>query len=136
MDARALLEANLDLIERVIRFTARRQRLDESELEEFASIVKLKLIENDYAVIRKFQGRSHLATFITIVVNQDGNPKRGTVWTYKARITPISPKSDNGITKLGSQRLILQGDGSYSGGVELREVRNLATEDRRVVYLL
>ena len=70
MDARALLEANLDLIERVIRFTARRQRLDESELEEFASIVKLKLIENEYAVIRKFQGRSHLATFITIVVQR------------------------------------------------------------------
>jgi RNA polymerase sigma factor (sigma-70 family) len=70
MDARALLEANLDLIERVIRFTARRQRLDESELEEFASIVKLKLVENEYAVIRKFQGRSHLATFITIVVQR------------------------------------------------------------------
>ena len=73
MDARALLEANLELIERVIRFTARRQRLDESECEEFASIVKLKLIDNDYAVIRKFEGRSHLATFITIVVHLRGN---------------------------------------------------------------
>ncbi len=70
MDARALLEANLDLIERVIRFTARRQRLDESEHEEFSSIVKLKLVENDYAVIRKFQGRSRFATFITIVVER------------------------------------------------------------------
>src|SRR5438874_7414588 len=70
MDARALLEANLDLIERVIRFTARRQRLDESESEEFASIVKLKLVENDYAIIRKFEGRSHLATFVTIVVQR------------------------------------------------------------------
>lgn len=70
MDARALLEANLDLIERVIRFTARRQRLDESESEEFASIVKLKLVENDYAVMRKFQGRCHMATFITIVVRR------------------------------------------------------------------
>src|SRR5213595_2261932 len=70
MDARELLEANLDLIERVIRFTARRQRLEESECEEFASIVKLKLVENDYGVIRKFQGRSHLSTFITIVVKR------------------------------------------------------------------
>ena len=68
MDARALLEANLELIERVTRFTARRQRLDESEAEDFASIVKLKLIENDYAVIRKFQGRSTFSTFIAIVV--------------------------------------------------------------------
>jgi RNA polymerase sigma factor for flagellar operon FliA len=68
MDARALLEDNLDLIERVIRFTARRQRLDESEAEDFASTVKLKLIDNDYAVIRKFQGRSEFSTFMTIVV--------------------------------------------------------------------
>ena len=68
MDARALLEQNLELIERVIRFISRRQRLDESELEEFASIVKLRLVENDYAIIRKFQGRSSLSTFFTIVV--------------------------------------------------------------------
>src|SRR5205085_8638364 len=70
MDARALLEANLDLIERVIRFTARRQRLDETDAEDFASIVKLKLIENDYAVIRKFEGRSNFSTFITVVVQR------------------------------------------------------------------
>ena len=68
MDARTLLEQNLDLIERVIRFTSRRQRLDQSEAEEFASTVKLRLIENDYAVIRKFAGRSTFVTYITIVV--------------------------------------------------------------------
>jgi len=70
LDARKLLVENLDLIERVIRFTSRRQRLDESEVEEFASIVKLKLVENDYAIIRKFESRSHFATFITIVVQR------------------------------------------------------------------
>ena len=68
MDARALLEANLELIESVIRFTARRQRLDESDVEEFASVVKLRLVEDDYAVIRKFQGRSEFATYLNIVV--------------------------------------------------------------------
>ena len=68
MDARKLLEEKLDLIDRLIRFTALRQRLDQSEAEEFASIVKLRLIENDYAVIRKFAGRSNFATFINIVI--------------------------------------------------------------------
>jgi RNA polymerase sigma factor (sigma-70 family) len=68
LDARTLLEENLGLIDRVIGFTARRQRLDESEAEEFASTVKLKLVENDYAIVRKFQGRSKFATFMTIVV--------------------------------------------------------------------
>src|SRR5947209_1314930 len=67
---RQLLEDNLDLVERVIRFTSRRQRLDEADAEEFASTVKLRLIENDYAIVRKFQGRSHLSTFLTIVVQR------------------------------------------------------------------
>lgn len=70
MDARTLLEENLDLIERVIRFKSRRQRLDESEAEEFASVVKLKLVENDYAIVRKFEGRSHFATFMHMVVHR------------------------------------------------------------------
>jgi RNA polymerase sigma factor for flagellar operon FliA len=70
MDARALLEANLDLIEKVIRFTARRKRMDESEREEFASVVKLKLVENDYAVIRQYKGRSKLGTYVNTVVER------------------------------------------------------------------
>ena len=56
MDARALLVENLDLIDRVIAFISRRQRLDPVESEELGSIVKLKLIENDYAKI----GRAHV----------------------------------------------------------------------------
>jgi RNA polymerase sigma factor (sigma-70 family) len=68
MDARTLLEKNLEIIERLIKFTARRNHLDESEAEDFASTVKLKFIENDYAVIRKFQGRSSFSTYITMVV--------------------------------------------------------------------
>src|SRR2546423_8721210 len=70
LDARALLVENLDLIDRVIAFISRRQRLDQVESEEFGSIVKLKLVENDYAIVRKFEGRSHFATFITIVVQR------------------------------------------------------------------
>ena len=38
--------------------------------EDFASIVKLKLIEDDYAVIRKFGGRSSFRTYLTIVVQR------------------------------------------------------------------
>jgi RNA polymerase sigma factor (sigma-70 family) len=70
MDARALLEQNLELIERVIRFIARRKQLDESECEEFASIVKLKLVENDYAVIRAFKGTSKFRTYMVTVVTR------------------------------------------------------------------
>jgi RNA polymerase sigma factor (sigma-70 family) len=70
LDARDLLVANLDLVDRVVAFTSRRARLDESDAEEFASVVKLKLVENDYAIIRKFEGRSSFSTFLAVVVQR------------------------------------------------------------------
>jgi RNA polymerase sigma factor (sigma-70 family) len=61
---------NLPLIERIVTFVARRNRLDLDEREEFASVARLKLIEDDYAVIRQFQGRSSLSTYLTIVIQR------------------------------------------------------------------
>jgi RNA polymerase sigma factor for flagellar operon FliA len=70
LDARELLVDNLDVVERAIRFAARRYRLDPSDAEEFEGIVKLRLVENDYAVLRAFERRSSFRTFISIVVQR------------------------------------------------------------------
>lgn len=61
---------NLDLIEKVIRFVGRRRHLSDEEREEFASEVRLKLVENEYAVLTSFEGRSSLPTFLTTVVTR------------------------------------------------------------------
>jgi RNA polymerase sigma factor for flagellar operon FliA len=60
----------LPVIERATAFICRRYRLSPSESEDFASTVKLKLIENDYAILRKFEGRSTFSTFITITIRR------------------------------------------------------------------
>jgi RNA polymerase sigma factor (sigma-70 family) len=60
--------AQLPLIERVARHTCRRHHLSVQDAEEFESALKLKLIADDYGVIRKFQGRSSLSTFLTAVI--------------------------------------------------------------------
>jgi RNA polymerase sigma factor (sigma-70 family) len=57
-------------IERVIGFIAARRRLRTSDAEDFASHAKMKLIENNYAVLRKFEGRSSLRTYLTVVVQR------------------------------------------------------------------
>ena len=54
----------------MIGFTCRRQRLRAEEAEEFASTVMVKLVEDDYAVFRKFQGQSSLPTYLTTVVQR------------------------------------------------------------------
>jgi len=40
------------------------------EIEEFAAIVRLRLVENDYAILRAFQGRSRFATYIASVIGR------------------------------------------------------------------
>jgi RNA polymerase sigma factor (sigma-70 family) len=70
LEARDLLTDNLDVIERAIRFAAHRHRLDPIDAEELGAVVKLRLVENDYAVLRAYEGRSSFRTFISMVVQR------------------------------------------------------------------
>ncbi|HXO39886.1 MAG TPA: sigma-70 family RNA polymerase sigma factor [Thermoanaerobaculia bacterium] len=62
--------SSLGALEGLIRFTCRRQHCDGEEAKDFASYVQLSLIENDYGVLRKFQGRSSLKTYLAVVVQR------------------------------------------------------------------
>lgn len=66
----ALFLANLDLVEQVIAFIASRYHLTAFDADDFASHVKLKLVESDYAIFKKFQGRCSLRSYLTIVMNR------------------------------------------------------------------
>lgn len=70
MNARDLFETNLDTIERVIGIVCRRARLFGPEAEDFASEVKLALIENDYEILSKYEGRSALDTYLTVIIQR------------------------------------------------------------------
>jgi RNA polymerase sigma factor for flagellar operon FliA len=80
MTPESLFLAELPRIERVIAATCRRHRLRPEEAEEFASTVRLKLIDDDYAVLRKFEGRSSLPTFLTVVVERVFLDWRNHLW--------------------------------------------------------
>jgi RNA polymerase sigma factor (sigma-70 family) len=69
-EARELLTSNLAVIERAVGFASRRYRLDPNDAEEFAAGVKLKLVDNDYAILRAYEARSSFATYISIVVQR------------------------------------------------------------------
>lgn len=70
MSAESLFLEHLEVIERSISFVCRRNRMEAADGEDFASSVKVKLIENDYEVVRAFQGRSSFSTFITVVIQR------------------------------------------------------------------
>jgi RNA polymerase sigma factor for flagellar operon FliA len=65
----ALFLDQLPYIEKVVAYLARRHALNAFDEDDFGSWVKLKLLRDDYAVLRKFRGRSKITTFLTTVVN-------------------------------------------------------------------
>lgn len=70
MDYQRLLLDHLDLINQIVRTTGRRRHLSAPEREDFAGFVNLRLIEDDYAILRKFQNRSTLWTYLAMVIER------------------------------------------------------------------
>jgi RNA polymerase sigma factor (sigma-70 family) len=70
LDPAEMLVANLAVIDGVIRMVGRRYRLSPEDIDEIGGDVKLKLVANDYAVIRQFEGRSSFRTYIATVVRR------------------------------------------------------------------
>ena len=75
-----LFVSSLADIERVSRFIARRHRLSPTESDDFCSEVSLAIIENNYAVLASFQGRSSLRTYLTTVIQRLFLDYRRKVW--------------------------------------------------------
>jgi RNA polymerase sigma factor (sigma-70 family) len=67
-DAKQLFVSSLPLIESLVRDMARRHALSTADVEEFGSWVCERLIEDDYATLRKFRGRSSLKTYLNSVL--------------------------------------------------------------------
>ncbi len=65
-----LLLQNLPAIQQIVTAVCRRKGMDTDEIEEFAGVVRLHLVEDDYAALRAFRGRSSFKTYIAAVVTR------------------------------------------------------------------
>lgn len=70
MDYQRLLIDHLDLIDQIVRTTGRRRHLSATEQEDFAGFVRVRLIDGDYAILKKFQNRSSLWTYLAVVIER------------------------------------------------------------------
>jgi RNA polymerase sigma factor for flagellar operon FliA len=61
---------HLRTIKQIAAFVARRHYLEVSEAEEFVQVVCVRLLHDDYAIIRKFEGRSSFSTYLTTVIGR------------------------------------------------------------------
>jgi len=70
MNDSGLFEVHVLDIERAIGAVCAHGSLRGADAEDFASTVKVALLENDCAILRKWEGRSSFATWITVVVRR------------------------------------------------------------------
>lgn len=79
-DPKKVYDENLPTIKRIAAFVARRSHLNPQESEDFVQDVCLRLLENDYAILRKFEGKAELSTYLTTVITRLLHQKRVEHW--------------------------------------------------------
>jgi RNA polymerase sigma factor (sigma-70 family) len=89
-----LLVSQLAVIDRVIGWVCARRCLRGADAEDFASMVKGRLIEDDYDVLARFEGRSSLKTYLATVVTRlylDFQVQRFGKWRTSAEARRLGP---------------------------------------------
>jgi RNA polymerase sigma factor (sigma-70 family) len=102
---------HLALLEDVARFLARRHSLRHAEADDLASRVKMKVLENDYGVLRRFQGKSSLRTYLTVVAQRvflDGRVAEAGKWRASAEAKRLGPVAERLETLLSRDGLELE----------------------------
>jgi RNA polymerase sigma factor (sigma-70 family) len=116
IDAEEVFLTNLCLIDKAIGYVCHRNRIGRDEEEEFGSHVKLKLIESNYSIIRKFEGRSAFSTYMTTVIHRMFFQYRVQMWGKWRPSAQARRLGDKGITL---ERLLTRDGHTYSEAVAI-----------------
>ena len=125
--------AHADLIERALATVCRRNNVYGADAEDFSSTARLHLIEDDYAVLRRFEGRSSLPTYLVVVVTrqfQDWRNAKWGKWRPSAEARRLGPTAVRLETLTVRDRLTL--DEAY----ELLQTQHQIPESRQAVEAL
>lgn len=116
MQPEDLFLQHLETIERISAFISRRNRLSHDEAGEFAQEVKVRLIDGDYAVIRKYEGRSKFSTYLTTVIQHLFHQWRVEQWGKWRPSAEAKRLGDKAITV---ERLLTRDNFTYSEVVQM-----------------
>ena len=101
--------AALPVIDDVAAQVCRRHRLSSPEADDFQSEVRLHFIERNYEVLRKFEGRCALSTYVNVVVQRVFFDYRNRTWgrwrpsTEARRLGPTAVLIEKLVTRDGWQ---------------------------------
>jgi RNA polymerase sigma factor (sigma-70 family) len=128
-----LFLGHLKLIEQIIGHCCRRSRFSRQDAEDFQGTVMVKLIEDDYAVFRVFEGLSEIKTYLSVVIGRlllDFQNHLWTKWrtsTEAGRLGPIAERLERLMVrdglKFGEAFRILRSEGVEVSEEELEEIQ-------------
>ena len=134
VDGATLLSAHLTTVQEAIRVVCRLQNLAAEDVEELASLVYLKLLQGNGAVLRRFRGESSLRTFLIVVV------RRVLLDSWIARNGKWRPSTDArrlGAIAIELERLVYREGMSLAEAAEtIRISRGIADSDDELAFLL
>ena len=119
-----LYTTHADTIESALAHTCRAHRLTPDVADEFASWARLRLFDNDQAILRKFEGRSKLRTFLITVVQRLYLDWRNAEW---GKWRPSAEARRVGTVAIELERLVLRDSHTYDEAVQTLAARELAT---------
>lgn len=94
MTPQQLFLQELDLVRRIVAWVCARHGLRGEDARDFESNVHTRLIENDYAILSRFEGRSALKTYLTAVISRiylDFQAQRFGKWRPSAQARRLGP---------------------------------------------
>ena len=115
-DPRSLFESHLAEIERIVGWIARRSCLSGDDAEEFGSWVNLKLMEEDFRILRRHSGRSNLETYLVVVIQNLARDYRTSLW---GRWRPSAAAERRGVVAVELETLM------YRDGFSLDEATEM-----------
>jgi len=121
MNGEAEFLANLHVIDDVVTHVCRRHRLSASEADDFKSDVRMHFIERDYEVLRQFEGRCALPTYINVVVQRLYFDFRNQMWS---RWRPSVAAKRVGPAAILIERLVTRDGWSLDEALEMARVNH------------
>ncbi|HEX4953843.1 MAG TPA: sigma-70 family RNA polymerase sigma factor [Thermoanaerobaculia bacterium] len=100
-----LFLANLARVERAIAFVCRRHGLTGADAEDFGSWVKVRIIEDNYRILREFKGGSSMPTYLAVVIQNLGRDYCNQQW---GRWRPSAKAERRGEVAVTLERLVVR----------------------------
>lgn len=129
-----LLVENLATVRRIAGAIGRRGGLRADEIDDWASWVNLRLIEDDYCIVRKFRGDSSFTTYLTVVVAMLFRDYRAKTW---GRWRPSAAAVRRGTVAVRLETLVRRDSVPFAQAAEtLRTTGETTLSDRELATIL